>query len=171
MRAVCLHDWPYRFHKHELGGIECLDEVCHSYKGENKVGSRVGGSPLRRLLKLRGVLRACGHERPLRGTAFAASLNNCFHLAFDTMSRCTVDTVWPADSVEFCPHPAAHNIFVCGTYNLEKNEGPTAEETDAIKKPQVRRGKCALFEVDNSDQLYGDFSLTVTVSNDLLGQL
>ncbi|KAJ7487605.1 WD40-repeat-containing domain protein [Mycena galericulata] len=30
------------------------------------------------------------------------------------------DTIFPADSVEFCPHPAARDVFVCGTYNLEK---------------------------------------------------
>ncbi|KAL1670350.1 WD40-repeat-containing domain protein [Schizophyllum commune] len=57
------------------------------------------------------------------------------------------DTVWPADSVEFCPGENSSNVFVCGTYNLEKQ---TEEET-ALKKPQVRRGKCLLFEVGSAD--------------------
>ncbi|KAL1740681.1 WD40-repeat-containing domain protein [Schizophyllum fasciatum] len=56
------------------------------------------------------------------------------------------DVVWPADSVEFCPDEQAHNVFVCGTYHLEKQ---TEEET-ASKKPQIRRGKCLLFELGST---------------------
>ncbi|KAJ7092733.1 WD40-repeat-containing domain protein [Mycena epipterygia] len=50
------------------------------------------------------------------------------------------NTVFPADSVEFCPHPAAQDVLVCGTYNLEKNEGPM----------QKRRGQCLVFKVEPS---------------------
>lgn len=74
------------------------------------------------------------------------------------MASCTFDTVWPADSVEFCPHPDATNIFVCGTYNLEKNETSLGEEDrevqNDLKKPQVRRGECVLFAVEGEDKLY-----------------
>lgn len=63
----------------------------------------------------------------------------------------TFDTVWPADSVEFCPHPAAADIFVCGTYKLDELEAGSALEQDAEDIPsgdrpkQHRRGKCLLF--------------------------
>ena len=72
------------------------------------------------------------------------------------MSSCTFDTIWPADSVEFCPHPDVFNLFVCGTYNLEKNEDSAAEESDPSRKRQVRRGKCALVEVNGGDKLCGN---------------
>ena len=75
------------------------------------------------------------------------------------MSFYTFDTVWPADSVEFCPHPDAANLFVCGTYHLEKDENKDNGETDDeahsdTQKPQVRRGKCTLFAVEGNDELY-----------------
>ncbi|TBU48331.1 WD-40 repeat-containing protein [Dichomitus squalens] len=73
------------------------------------------------------------------------------------------DTEWPADSTEFCPHPSARDMFVCGTYKLEQYQdssldGPgTPDEKGAIDthrgKPQVRRGKCLLFRVQENDQL------------------
>ena len=76
------------------------------------------------------------------------------------MSCCTFDTVWPADSVEFCPHQDASNLFVCGTYNLEKNQdhdngGADDKVQSDVKKPQVRRGKCMLFAVEDNQELYG----------------
>ncbi|KAH9944379.1 WD-40 repeat-containing protein [Epithele typhae] len=67
------------------------------------------------------------------------------------------DTIWPADSAEFCPHPDRHNIFVCGTYKLEQPM-PALEEVDDhadpsdtsfVKKSQTRRGKCLLFRADS----------------------
>ncbi|KAJ7103526.1 WD40-repeat-containing domain protein [Mycena belliarum] len=51
------------------------------------------------------------------------------------------DTIFPADSVEFCPHPAAQNILVCGTYNLEETSPTPA---------QKRRGQCLVYEVESS---------------------
>ena len=78
------------------------------------------------------------------------------------------DTDWPADSVEFCPHPSAQDIFVCGTYKLEQSpEGQTPEATtthadeDAGEKPSVstarkqqkRRGKCILFRAQDEENL------------------
>lgn len=59
--------------------------------------------------------------------------------------RTGYDTIWPADSVEFCPAEDARSTFVCGTYNLEKQ----TEEQSAAKQPQVRRGKCLLFHLDS----------------------
>ncbi|KAI0348058.1 WD-40 repeat-containing protein [Trametopsis cervina] len=71
------------------------------------------------------------------------------------MSLAALDTVWPADSVEFCPHPDAVDILVCGTYKLEQPEPePTGEaETDVGESipnrvGQLRRGKCLLFALD-----------------------
>ncbi|KAL1951932.1 hypothetical protein VTO73DRAFT_1081 [Trametes versicolor] len=75
------------------------------------------------------------------------------------------DTVWPADSAEFCPHPDATDVFVVGTYKLEDSEKtettPAADDVqhesgtpppEAPKKPQKRRGKCMLFRLRNDDQ-------------------
>ncbi|KAH9049337.1 WD-40 repeat-containing protein [Lactarius hengduanensis] len=57
----------------------------------------------------------------------------------------SIDTVLPADSVEFCPHPEASDIFVCGTYKLEDQQS----DQGASKSPaaQIRRGQCLVFEV------------------------
>lgn len=67
------------------------------------------------------------------------------------MSR--VDTVLPADSVEFCPAPQARQIFVVGTYQLE--EAPVIPEDQADDGTKgagrVRRwGKCLVYEADES---------------------
>ncbi|KAJ7293583.1 WD40-repeat-containing domain protein [Mycena rebaudengoi] len=51
------------------------------------------------------------------------------------------DTVFPADSVEFCPHPAASDILVCGTYNLH----PTPATSEAA--PQKRTGESAQYGI------------------------
>ncbi|KIJ68457.1 hypothetical protein HYDPIDRAFT_81754 [Hydnomerulius pinastri MD-312] len=72
------------------------------------------------------------------------------------------DTVWPADSIEFCPHEGSHNIFVCGTYKLEQPESETTSAENAgddvddtgvevPKAKQVRRGKCLVFEVSSEE--------------------
>ena len=104
-------------------------------------------------------------QRPVRGTALAACLS---FIAF-AMASVTFNPVWPADSVEFCPHPDAFNLFVCGTYNLEKNEEDTAESPAADEEsgesapvqrgPQVRRGQCMLFSVE------AEHNLCVPMSN------
>ncbi|KAG6336578.1 hypothetical protein ID866_2516 [Astraeus odoratus] len=52
------------------------------------------------------------------------------------------DTVWPADSVEFCPHEGSESIFVCGTYQLEEH---------ASDNKQHRRGKCLVFQVTSAE--------------------
>ncbi|KAF5390155.1 hypothetical protein D9757_002925 [Collybiopsis confluens] len=50
------------------------------------------------------------------------------------------DTILPADSVEFCPHPDAQDILVCGTYNLVKSD-------EIIRtRPQKRNGHCLVFK-------------------------
>ena len=75
------------------------------------------------------------------------------------------DTDWPADSVEFCPHPSARDIFVCGTYKLEQTsqdasaqneDGDGAEDVDVdvppSRQPQKRRGKALLFRAQDEDK-------------------
>ena len=49
------------------------------------------------------------------------------------------DTGFPADAVEFCPHPLALDILACGTYKL-------LEEGDHAGK-QRRIGRCLLLNV------------------------
>ncbi|RPD82546.1 WD-40 repeat-containing protein [Lentinus tigrinus ALCF2SS1-7] len=72
------------------------------------------------------------------------------------------DTDWPADSTEFCPHPSAQDIFVCGTYKLEQSQEGAVPEIPAqndedgepktpARKPQKRRGKCLLFRVQDEE--------------------
>lgn len=63
------------------------------------------------------------------------------------------NTVWPADSVEFCPREDSNNILVCGTYYLEPSK-PTEAEAEGhsepqdldIPKAQKRYGKIILLE-------------------------
>ncbi|KAJ7900354.1 WD40-repeat-containing domain protein [Mycena olivaceomarginata] len=66
------------------------------------------------------------------------------------------DTIFPADSVEFCPHPAARDVLVCGTYNLEKN----AAAPEGSK--QKRTGQCLVYRVEPSSA-----TLTKTQAVDL----
>ncbi|KAI0801258.1 WD-40 repeat-containing protein [Fomes fomentarius] len=76
------------------------------------------------------------------------------------------DTDWPADSTEFCSHPSALDIFVCGTYKLEQSQtnaiASEAQEENVrgeddgstqTRQQQTRRGKCLLFRVQDDDQL------------------
>lgn len=51
------------------------------------------------------------------------------------------DTVQPADCLEFCPHPYATDIFVCGTYKLNEREGAEADRP-------LRQGQCLVFSID-----------------------
>ncbi|KAF9455998.1 WD-40 repeat-containing protein [Collybia nuda] len=70
------------------------------------------------------------------------------------------DTVFPADTIEFCPHPDALDIFVCGTYRLDNILHPPAlgPENSLVQDVdssvlQQRRGQCLLFQLDKaSDQ-------------------
>jgi diphthamide biosynthesis protein 7 len=74
-----------------------------------------------------------------------------------------LDTVWPADSVEFCPHESASDIFVCGTYRLLDQPPVHAPsklgDSDSVdceptirKQSQVRRGKCLVLQVAAEDR-------------------
>jgi diphthamide biosynthesis protein 7 len=73
-----------------------------------------------------------------------------------------VDTIWPADSVEFCPHESASDIFVCGTYQLAQSptdsthttsDGDESDSEPTIgHRSQVRYGKCLVFQVTESKE-------------------
>ncbi|CAL1695839.1 unnamed protein product [Somion occarium] len=69
-----------------------------------------------------------------------------------------LDTIDPADSVEFCPHPAASNVVVCGTYKLQQADPECSVDIQDVQEEpfsvgQKRTGKCLAFEVANGDQL------------------
>ncbi|KAI9512577.1 WD-40 repeat-containing protein, partial [Russula earlei] len=76
------------------------------------------------------------------------------------MHFAAIDTVLPADSVEFCPHPDASNILVCGTYKLQDKDTqqsrpiPPSESQLPSSGPaavgQVRTGQCLVYGVDSS---------------------
>ena len=71
------------------------------------------------------------------------------------MSR---DTIWPADSVEFCPHESASSLLACGTYKLVQPEGlsddssVTATKETIETKKQERKGKIILYDVSSREQ-------------------
>ena len=56
------------------------------------------------------------------------------------------DTSFPADAVEFCPHPLALDILVCGTYKL-------LEGGDLAVRNQRRIGRCSLLSVFTNGEL------------------
>lgn len=66
-----------------------------------------------------------------------------------------IDTVLPADTVEFCPHPDATNIFLCGTYKLLTSENEAADSAEhgshpitPVISPQKRCGQCLVYTID-----------------------
>jgi hypothetical protein len=71
----------------------------------------------------------------------------------------SVDTILPADSVEFCPHPHASNILVCGTYQLQEEQNPSLSSSasgpaiNAGHQNQIRTGQCLVFEVDSEQEI------------------
>ncbi|ODN76820.1 hypothetical protein L202_05420 [Cryptococcus amylolentus CBS 6039] len=78
-----------------------------------------------------------------------------------------VDTVYSADSIEFCPFQGFQDLFVCGTYQIikpEELEQPKAseenkdeEESDSDEEEFVpqstqRKGRLLLFQIDQDCQ-------------------
>ena len=59
------------------------------------------------------------------------------------------DTVFPADSLEFCPTVGYQEIFVCGTYNLLE-QPPSQSESEEVGSSvaQKRRGQCLVFRTN-----------------------
>ncbi|PFH54482.1 hypothetical protein AMATHDRAFT_52085 [Amanita thiersii Skay4041] len=57
------------------------------------------------------------------------------------------NTVFPADSLEFCPHPQATDVFVCGTYKLNKR----GDEDENSPAQQHRQGQCLVFRTYDAD--------------------
>ncbi|XP_034243485.1 diphthine methyltransferase [Thrips palmi] len=57
------------------------------------------------------------------------------------------DTIQSADSTEWCPLAPNQNVFVCGTYQIEKKEG---EGNDPSSPPTHRLGRIYVFEVSDT---------------------
>ena len=66
------------------------------------------------------------------------------------------DTVWPADSVEFCPREDLANILVCATYYLEPSQ-PTKAEAEGHFEPQQD------FDAPKAQKRYGKILLLETL--------
>lgn len=66
-----------------------------------------------------------------------------------------LDTIDPADTVEFCPHQDASNILVCGTYKLLQADATTTEDQPTERTPQKRIGSVLVFELKDDDEMYG----------------
>jgi len=65
------------------------------------------------------------------------------------------DTIWPADSVEFCPIEGYRDVFCCATYKLFESPGntaDTAENEDRPPAPQQRGGTCRLYHTKDEEQ-------------------
>lgn len=60
-----------------------------------------------------------------------------------------MDTIFPADSLEFCPQKGVQDVFVCGTYKLDEHPGEALQAS-----PQRRRGQCLVFRTDNERELF-----------------
>ncbi|KAF9299915.1 Diphthine methyltransferase [Mortierella antarctica] len=82
------------------------------------------------------------------------------------------DTIYSADSIEFCPIQSHSHLFACGTYQLAKDESEESEQvsqeveakadsdsdTDSdddeevnVDKPMLRLGRLLLYEVGSKD--------------------
>lgn len=69
------------------------------------------------------------------------------------------DTVYSADSIEFCPNSEFSNLIACGTYQLEppqeEDEKSAAREQDEDEDdrppsaPHRRLGRCLMYEWDD----------------------
>jgi len=52
------------------------------------------------------------------------------------------DTIFPADTLEFCPNEGSTDVFLCGTYKL-------VEQPDSNPPLQAKRiGQCLVFHLD-----------------------
>ncbi|XP_076160276.1 diphthine methyltransferase [Ptiloglossa arizonensis] len=60
------------------------------------------------------------------------------------------DTDFPADSVEWCPANLFRDIFVCGTYQLMKDNEATLDKSKSLK----RLGHIYMFRVIDNGRLY-----------------
>lgn len=62
------------------------------------------------------------------------------------------DTVQSADSTEWCPLAPTQNVFVCGTYQIEKKENES-QTNDPSSPPTNRLGRIYVFEVLDTHNL------------------
>lgn len=60
------------------------------------------------------------------------------------LSPTMFDSVWPADSAEFCPNEGLTDLFAVGTYKLEEKE-------EKVNGHQQRRGQCMLFKMNEDE--------------------
>ncbi|KAG0375814.1 Diphthine methyltransferase [Mortierella sp. AD032] len=83
--------------------------------------------------------------------------------SFNPISLDSDDTIYSADSVEFCPFQSHSHLFACGTYQLAKDESedepaPTPEPADTdssdddepvkVDKPMLRLGRLLVYAVE-----------------------
>ena len=94
---------------------------------------------------------------------------------FNPPSLDSDDTIYSADSIEFCPFQSHSQLFACGTYQLAKDEtedepappapDPTATDSDTdssdddepvkVDKPMLRLGRLLVYAVEGeSDGTY-----------------
>ncbi|KAI9145906.1 WD40-repeat-containing domain protein [Paraphysoderma sedebokerense] len=85
-----------------------------------------------------------------------------------------IDTVYSADSTEFCPHPRFRNVLAVGTYQLNQKSAKDAQfdsvsasidqdqvdtENEPASKPAKRLGRCLLYDLQPADSENGKLQL------------
>ncbi|KAF9134886.1 Diphthine methyltransferase [Mortierella sp. 14UC] len=86
---------------------------------------------------------------------------------FSPASLDSDDTIYSADSIEFCPFQSHSHLFACGTYQLAKDESedepaPTPEPADTdssdddepvkVDKPMLRLGRLLVYAVEGETE-------------------
>ena len=152
------YTFAYRSGKHKLGRVERLDVVGHVHDWRKQETIRLPTSLGHEPHVNQTVPLGVGHVlAPAKSILFEGISSP------PSIEMGPYDTVLPADSVEFCPHPAATDIFAVGTYKLDDpqvKDGPLASpDTPGLSTPnaeeppiptqaaQTRHGKCLFFRV------------------------
>ncbi|CAK9834201.1 Diphthine methyltransferase [Anthophora retusa] len=106
-------------------------------------------------VQLLNVIEELGHEvRPTYAgsrTSIEKIKRGIVHISQSSMFHTldTFDTEFSADSVEWCPINSFKNIFVCGTYQLIKDEELTSNSSLSSK----RLGRIYMFQVVENGRL------------------
>ncbi|XP_030840269.1 diphthine methyltransferase [Strongylocentrotus purpuratus] len=82
-------------------------------------------------------------------------------------TQCKIDTGLYADSVEWCPTPTLQDYVVCGTYQLQEDEGTgngqaqDSEDEATDKRKSTRKGQLQLYKLQVEETLSSDVNGTL----------
>lgn len=69
------------------------------------------------------------------------------------------DTIYPADTLEFCPNEGFHDLFVCGTYKLIERAPVPETEIPEEPIPAKRIGQCMVFRMKDTSSAEDELPL------------